>query len=56
MSSLIWNSRNKNKQRRGKETGEERNKQRDRLLTREDKLMITKGEVDGRMGDIDDGD
>ena len=45
-----------NKQRRGRERGGKRDKPRDRLLTLENKLMVTKGEVDGGIGEIGDGD
>jgi len=34
----------------------ERGKQRNRLLTIDNKLMVTRGEVDGMMGKIGDGD
>ena len=53
MISLMWNLRNKtNKQREKKK----RDKSRNRLLTIENKLMVTRGEVGGGMGETGDGD
>ena len=50
----MWNSRNKtNEKREGKG---ERSKPRNRLLTIENKWMVTRGEVDGGMSEIGGGD
>ena len=48
----MWNLRNKTNEQREKERGKPRN----RLLTIENKLMVTRGEVGGGMGEIGDGD
>jgi len=48
----MWNLRNKTDEHRGKERGKPRN----RLVTVESKLIVTIGEVGGRMGEIGDGD
>ena len=50
--SLIWNLRNKT----GKYSGGNRGKPRNRLLTMENKLMVTRGQVGRLMGEIGDGD
>ena len=48
----MWNLRNRtNEQRRKKE----RDKPRKRFLTLENKVMVTRGEVGGGMGEIGDG-
>lgn len=49
----MWNLRNKNEQ-TGNKRG--RGKPRSRLITRENKLMVTRGEVGERMTEIGDGD
>ena len=52
--TLMWNLRNKtNEQRRKKREG---GKPRNRLLTVENKQMVTRREVGGKMGKIGDGD
>ena len=54
MISPVWNLRNKINKQRGKREGG-RDKPRNRPLTTENKLMVTRGEVGGRMGEIGDG-
>ena len=46
----LWNRTNKQKGKKKKD------KSRNRLLAIENKLMVTRGEVGGGMGEIDDGD
>ena len=46
----MWNLRDKTKEQR------KRDKPRNRFLTIENKLMVTRGEVGGEMGEIGDGD
>ena len=54
MISLMWNLRNKtNKQREKKR--EKRDKSGNRLLTIENKLMVTRGEVGGGTSQTGDG-
>ena len=48
----MWNLRNKTNDHRGMK---ERGKPRNRLLTIENKLMVAREEVGGRMGKIGDG-
>ena len=50
----MWNLRNKTNEHSGKKS--ERDKPRNRLLTIENKLMDTRGEVGGGMGEIGEGD
>ena len=48
----VWNLRNQINEQKEKE----RDKPRNILLTIENKLMVTRGEVGGQMGEIGDGD
>ena len=52
--TYMQNLRNKTNEQREKER--ERHKPRNRPLTIENKLMATRGEVGGEMGEIGDGD
>ena len=45
----MWNLRNKTKEKK-------RHKQKNRLLTIENKLMVARGDVVGGMGEIGEGD
>ena len=51
----MWNLRNKTNEQKGKKE-REREKPRNRPLTVENKLMVTRGEVGGGTGEIGDGD
>ena len=45
----MWNLRNKTYERRGNKREREKKKSRNRFLTREDKLMVTRRDVGGVM-------
>ena len=53
MTSLMWNLRNKTSKQREKKR--EEGKPKNRVLRVESKLIITRGEADGELGEIGDG-